>query len=156
MKGYTLVELIIVIILIGVLAVAIGPALFSRQGFSEFVFGDRLVFLLQTMQLQAMNQASECSVVVLQAMRFGVPDPCSSMTLPNVFDPSFLGISLSESQDANLLINSPITDVTFDFLGRPIDPQTSTAICQSGCTIQITGEITVSVRIESQGYVHIL
>ena len=74
-KGFTLVELVLVIVLLGVLSVSIAPVLFSRPGFSEYTFRDRLISLLQTMQLQAMNNATECSVVVITAMRFGVPIP---------------------------------------------------------------------------------
>lgn len=155
-KGFTLVELVLVIILLGVLSVSIAPVLFSRPGFSEYTFRDRLISLLQTIQLQAMNNASECSAVVITAMRFGVPSPCGTMNLPNTFSPDFLGVSTSEAQTANLVINAPVAEIGFNFLGQPIDPQTGNAICASGCTVQITGESTATVRIESEGYIHSL
>ncbi len=152
-QGFTLVELILVIVLIAIISVSVTPVFFSRGGFVEYTFADRLVALLQLVQLQAMNQSGACHEVMVTFERFGVPSPCSSNLLPAVFQPDSLGIAESEATIANLILNAPFSVISFDTLGRPIDPQTGNLICQSGCIVQITGASTVNVRIEGEGYI---
>ena len=57
--GFSLVELITVITLIGILAVVAGARLQTRQGYSEYAYQDRLVSALRNMQTRAMQDTRD-------------------------------------------------------------------------------------------------
>ena len=62
-RGFTLIELILVIILIGVLAVTAAPRFFTASGYDQVAARDQLIQLLRQAQLQTMNNSAECQVV---------------------------------------------------------------------------------------------
>jgi len=53
--GFTLVELVIVIIVLGILAAGAIPKLASRTGFEDYTVRDQLIARLRLVQLQGMN-----------------------------------------------------------------------------------------------------
>lgn len=155
-KGFTLVELIIVIVLIGILAVVAAPKMsFSAKDANTYEFRDRLLSLLRHTQLQAIqNTSSTCNRVVIQTGVFGQNNNCSNNSVPSSFTNDFLGLTANENPSAqvsfqvnNSAINS-IFDVRFNALGQPLED------CLGGCTVQIIGEDTLTITIEAQGYIH--
>ena len=54
-QGFTLIELVIVIIVLGVLAATAGPKLIGKSAFEDYAVRDQLISRLRLVQLQGMN-----------------------------------------------------------------------------------------------------
>ncbi|MER2490638.1 prepilin-type N-terminal cleavage/methylation domain-containing protein [Catenovulum sediminis] len=154
-SGFTLIELIIVIILIGILSVTALPKLGLLKNDSQInEYRDRLLSLLRHQQLQAMqNTNNNCHRVLINSNRFGQQNNCTSNVLENTYSPDYLGLSASESNPditflANNLAINPVFDIRFNALGQPIED------CLGGCTIQIQSSYNLTITIESEGYIH--
>jgi MSHA pilin protein MshC len=161
--GFTLVELIVVILLIAILGATVLPKL---QGTSEYTLvsqRDQFVSLLQTIQIRAMNNtqdaAKTCHRVLFLSNSAGLS--AQSTTAPTIggcgvglFDPSnspqldFLIINDITTYTVTNGQNNTITTMDFDKWGRPTPDVGNCA--GAGCKINIEGR---SVCIGSQGYV---
>ncbi|WP_157964686.1 prepilin-type N-terminal cleavage/methylation domain-containing protein [Algibacillus agarilyticus] len=169
-NGFTLIELIIVILLISVISVSIIPRFFDKQGVDEHLFLQQLVGLLRLQQTKAMQNTTEtCHRVLFTSSRFGVTfdntnnEDCTSTALPTEysaiaadFDVSHYGISASEvvSSSVSFSITSSFNNrIYFNLLGCPVTSEGA----QCGVTdvlVTISGSETLYVCIESQGYIH--
>ena len=170
--GFSLVELVTVITLIGVLAVVAGTRLQSRQGYVEYAYQDRLVSALRNMQIRAMQDTRDgfCFRLNFQYganSAYGPPAldyapgngsaTCGSGIASDA--PGFLATVGTELTDEGLSLSSAdgalinFSYIGFDALGRPLN---NTANCGTGtpCRVIITGESSVDVCIESEGYIH--
>jgi len=154
-SGFTLIELVIVIILLGIMAATAIPKLVGNDGFEAQAYRDQLVQLLKTVQQQAMScddacrsgretNPYACNKVIIDTDRFGVPVNCNDTDLPTNFNAPQLGMSQTEA-DSSAIRFSPHT-IEFDSRGIASN-------C-AGCNISIIGEQTLLIRIESQGYIH--
>ncbi|GIC76089.1 Tfp pilus assembly protein FimT/FimU [Moritella sp. F3] len=160
--GFTLIELVIVIILTGILAATAIPKLIGNDGFEAQAYRDQLLQLLKTVQQQAMSCDSDCQTslvgtpsdplagnayacnrVVITAERFGIPTNCGT-TLPTTFTAPQLGMSQAEADSSRVQFSAHT--IEFDSWG--------VASGCVGCNISIIGEQTLSISIESQGYIH--
>ena len=161
-KGFSLVELITVITLIGVLAVVAGTRLQSRQGYVEYAYQDRLVSALRNMQIRAMQDTRDgfCFRLNFQYGASSAYGPPSLDYAPgNGNAPAFLATVGTELTDEGLSLSSAdgalinFSYIGFDALGRPLN---NAANCGTGspCRVTITGESSVDVCIESEGYIH--
>ena len=138
--GFTLVELILVIVLIGILAVVVVPKL-STSGFEERGYYDRLVSALRYAQKYAVAQRCG-SQVTITAARFDVFRPvsnaaCAAVITTPVLDPGNRSINFAGTTPSGVMV-SPATTVVFDSLGR----------AGSGATITV-GARTITVVGES-------
>lgn len=159
-QGFTLIELVIVIILLGILAATAVPKFLTRSSFEAQTTRAELMQLLKTVQQQAMSCDEDCrenvggmarsdnpyacNKVIIKSDRFGIPANCNDTDLPDNFNPPQLGISQTEA-DSSAIRFSPHT-IEFDPLG--------VASSCASCDISIIGEQTLLIRIESQGYIH--
>lgn len=154
-SGFTLIELVIVVILTGILAATAIPKFIGNDSFEVQAYRDQLLQLLKTVQQQAMNcdeacrtgresNPYACNKVIIEDDRFGIPANCDNTSLPASFDAPQLGVSQGEANNSSVSFSQHI--IRFNSLGVTSD-------C-SGCNISIIGEQTLSIRIESQGYIH--
>ncbi|WP_333608359.1 type II secretion system protein [Arsukibacterium sp.] len=145
-QGFTLIELIVVLVIIGVLAVSLVPRFFSAAGSSEYTYRDQALAILYRSQMQAMHcsNAGLCDIPMLQfsSKQLGTTSGCLN-------NASHLCIGASES----VSLSFPLSQLRFNSLGQPVDASLN-PICTSGCTLQILGSATLSVCIESEGFIH--
>ena len=170
-SGFTLIELVIVIILLGILAATALPKFIGNNSFEAQTYRDQLLQLLKTVQQQAMScdldcraslagnprdpltgNAYACNRVVITTERFCIPTNCGT-SLPTSFSANQLGMSVTEANSANVsfsvsgTVNISTTTLEFDSWGIVSN-------CTSGCNISIIGDQPLTIRIEPQGYIH--
>lgn len=153
--GFTLIELVIVIIILGILSVTVAPKFFTSNGFSEYAYRSDAIAKLRLIQIKAMQQTavnnSNCHQVLVTAKKLGAPDDCdSSPSFTNNWNASLLatGIEIDTKDDISFATNFADNTFSFDNLGRPDS-------C-GPCIISIIGEDTLKIQIEKEGYIHAL
>ena len=137
--AFSLVELVVVIIILGILSVTVAPKIFGKSSVAHYAVRDQFIAQLRLVQLQAMNQRGICNRLVVTSSYFGIENNTGSVCgpAPDVDD----RIELDD-----VLIQSS-TSFTIEFDRQGISD------C-SPCTYNIIGEETVQVIIEAQGYIH--
>ena len=121
--GFTLIELVLVIILIGVLAVTAAPRFFTASGYDQVAARDQLIQLLRQAQLQTMNSSAECQVVHFGNNQSWIPTNTAQCSV----------------------LTSGEQLISFDVWARPATSVTN---------VTLTGETTMKVCIEAEGYIH--
>ena len=124
-RGFTLIELVLVIVLIGVLAETAAPRFFTASGYDQIAARDELIQLLRQAQLQSMNNSAECQIVHFKENQSRIP---SSIT------------------ECAVAVNGEQL-LSFDSWGRPNN-------ASGVITIPLSGESSVQVCIETEGYIH--
>lgn len=150
--GFTIIELIVVILIISILAVTIAPKFFNSTGFQEYTYQAEVITKLRSIQLRAMQQtnSSECHTVLVTTSALGIPDPCDS-TLPDGWQGENEDTLESGTTNVKVNTNHDVTfsptgfSFTFDGMGRPS--------CGT-CLIKVTGDSELTIKIESEGYIH--
>ena len=71
-RGFTLIELVVVILLVAILSIYALPRFFSSADIEPLDYRERLVGLLRLAQLQAMEQGP-CHKVLFSGRQFGIP-----------------------------------------------------------------------------------
>jgi MSHA pilin protein MshC len=151
LRGFTMVELIVTIMVIGILAVNILPRWSGNSGFDERSFRDRVVAGLRYAQKSAI--ASRRTVCA----SFSSPPASVTFmisTLPPVAADCTTGAALVGPENTPLVVTAPGTvnfaalpaDVIFDAAGRPA----------AGALINVSGlaaALVITVEAET-GYVH--
>lgn len=176
--GFTLIELVLVLLLLAILGAIAVPRLQLSSQFEERLQADKLVGLLRQAQLRAMNDPqsvtensdiSRCAKLVISSTAFSVARNCKSGLLDNdvikqqASQGNFVGvenINISINGGNNngvslpvmLQFGEPAADQDFlsenSFLGRPV---INGAQLDSTFTIIIGGK---AVNIEPEGYIH--
>jgi MSHA pilin protein MshC len=153
--GFTLIELIVVMIVLGVLAVTVVPKLIGSSRFAARTTADQYIAHLRLVQLKAMNHTGVCqnSVFDNDNSVFGMPinaddAPCGTVTAAN----SQIALGDSRITLVNGSSNADIQafpQIVFDSRGIP-----SAGSCSGACKLKVTAVDSVYVCIESQGYIH--
>ena len=147
--GFTLVELIITILVIGVLAVTAAPRFLGDDTEEAIALRDQALQVVRNIQLRAMQNFQDTSCVKITATIIAPPagHDCSN--------------SLSTTFDADQVVNASSTGITFqtadengdsfsqiqfDGFGRPRNIS-----CFTACTIQINA---FAVCLQSEGAVY--
>lgn len=157
MSGFTLLELIVVLVLLGILSVYAAPRLFNPSDFDAFGFhGETLAYLRYAQKTAIAQRRTVC-----------VAFSASSVTLtissaPATFDCATTGVLTGpkgESSPVTLNARSGVsfsgmpTSFYFDGLGQPVTTA-GTGSAQSTQTFQVNG-VSRSITVETAtGYVH--
>jgi MSHA pilin protein MshC len=156
-QGFTLMELIIVIIILGILSVTVAPKFFTAKGFSEYGYRTDVIAKLRLIQIKAMQQTqatpqannSYCHRVLLTDTKLGTPDDCDDTpSFDSPWQDSATKVKIADQDNITFSSNITGNSFVFDSMGRPS--------CAAACKITINGEQTISVQIESEGYIHAL
>lgn len=80
-RGFTIIELVLVIVLMGILSVTVAPKLFSSNGFDEYAYQAEIISVLRSAQLRAMQQTQSnnknCHTVTISDRQVGLHDDCN-------------------------------------------------------------------------------
>lgn len=170
--GFTLLELIIVIILISSLSVVAYSRFSGKASYAEFTYQARLVSVLRNMQTRAMHDTRDeyCFQINFDSATaaFGPPvldyitdtstaKEATCNTDIEFGNPEYLSSNATEMTAAEVslttLPGSGFSVIAFNSLGQPVDAA-GDLTCSDQCEIVLTGQSAVSVCIESEGYIH--
>lgn len=174
-QGFTIIELVTVIILLGILAITVVPKFFGSNGFEVYAYRTQMIAVLRLAQQRAMHQTdttgntintSLCHEVTIDASgkQIGTPNRnnCTNQ-FPDGWNPADGdgrtndGILISSNHDVTITIENQANprSIGFDEMGRPTGDCITSTI--PGCTINIVGdEDTLTIKIEREGYIHAL
>ncbi|MFC4701067.1 prepilin-type N-terminal cleavage/methylation domain-containing protein [Glaciecola siphonariae] len=168
-RGFTLVELITVVIVIGIIAVAAAPRFISTDSFSEYAMVQRLQTAMRTLQIQSMhdtrpNFCYKMNFATGSSSAFGpsvhqYQNGQQVSSCANSIDftaPKYLRSDADELSANNITLSAldsgvSMSGLSFNSLGQPI---TNVGNCAGGCEIRFVGTMQAKVCVASQGYVY--
>ncbi|MED5527014.1 MAG: type II secretion system protein [Pseudomonadota bacterium] len=146
-SGFTLVELVTVIIVLGILSVAIGSRFFDRSGVDDVVTRDQILALARQVQMQAMQRtdSSSCHSLLVASHSVRVADANCALTAEDdlTVDAGSASLALTNGASAMAL---PAT-LVFNAMGQA-------SRCNNGCRLEVQSAQSAALCIESQGYIH--
>ncbi|MFB2855588.1 prepilin-type N-terminal cleavage/methylation domain-containing protein [Aeromonas allosaccharophila] len=156
-KGFTLIELVLVILLLGILATFAVPKWLGKGGFETQTVRDELLTRLRLVQTVNMHEpADRCTQLVVASPRFAhrtyaacpASNDLSSGWTDNL---RTRGRLVTPSADISIsLDNNNSFVLRFDQMGRPLGSS-----CATGCTLLVSdGRETSRIQIESEGFIH--
>lgn len=149
-RGFTLIELIIVIIVLGILSVTAGPRIFSGTDTRELASERDIYSVLRLTQQRAMQDTRETCYGIEISANTIEPTICGgSPFAAEVVVPDTQTISLVNA-DTSSVITLPVI-IYFNALGCPV--LGSHGACASNrFQFNLTGQTTRNLCLNSQGY----
>lgn len=168
-RGFTLIELIMVIVLLGVLAVYAAPRIFSQGDLHARGFHDETLAYLRYAQKAAIAQrrmvcATFDTAAVQHTLKLAMLDPAQTAAFPVLASgcnisligprgesPAMIEAKSGAAYQTSPLIPSTPASFNFDGLGQPVNASGAGVVRQ---TIKVVGlSTTITVEAET-GYVH--
>lgn len=136
-KGFTLIELIIILVIIGILAVSAGPLFISNSGTQSQTVRLQAMGILRAIQQQAMQDTMQAYGLEVTETTLGIP-------------PYTEDNNLQVSTAGDITFSPAGVTIGFNALGQP------TQGCSEGCTITITESagISRSISINKEGFIN--
>ena len=168
-QGFTLVELITVILLMSIVAIVAVPRFTGSSGYTEFVMQKRMLAALRNLQLKAIydTRTDVCYKMIFDTDSSPEFGPTTASYLPGEelascdstidfnsqpYTRSELGEMASDTLTFSALdAAAAITYVQFDNIGKAV---TDIGTCSATCTLSFTGESSANVCIASEGYIY--
>lgn len=150
-KGFTLIELITVLVILGIISVFAVPRLSGAEAFSVTGARDTGLSVARQVQLRAMQQesAAGCNALVITASRLGGSVASESCKLGEDDNRSDV-VDLSNSS----VRISPEQTLYFDLLGRPVDANNKRLCTTEDCKFTFKqGDSTASICLNSEGFI---
>ncbi|MGF1708568.1 type II secretion system protein [Enterovibrio baiacu] len=148
MKGFTLIELITVILILGIVSVFAVPRLSGSEAFSVIGARDAGLSVARQVQLRAMQQedpSNRCNALFVTATRMGGSNNTDCQWQDDRSDV----VDLSET-DVRI---KTTTTIFFDLLGRPRTNKGVRRCASKECKFTFfEGSSTASICLNSEGY----
>lgn len=144
-QGFTLIELILVILILGIMATTVIPKMTTNEGYAERGYINEVVTALRAIQLRSMQNTNDstCANVIVASKSLSNNSNC------DLWESGGTSVEISENEVSFDLTQDTIFG--FDSLGRPINCDASP------CLVVIKGrEGDLTVQIESEGFIHVL
>jgi MSHA pilin protein MshC len=151
--GFTLVELVTTMILIGILAVAVLPRLSSDSSFSAYSLRNEFISELRLVQLQAMQNTDQCYQIDVNATGYTLRHFSGRTTANICINQVRAEQPQAFSGGAHIALASTASQafsITFDILGRISSPA-----CSGHC-FNVVADETLAIAVESEGYIYAL
>lgn len=152
LRGFTLVELIITLVILGILSVTAGPKFLGSSTEDAYAYRDRVLAVLRTVQLRAMQntELTNCHKLYISATLIAGPatDTCTGGA--DVNNPDHLVVRI-DTQRSDFVFTAlddqgaQFTQINFDPLGR------SDQSCQGTCRIDVA---LAGVCISGEGLIY--
>ncbi|GEK53192.1 pilus assembly FimT family protein [Pseudoalteromonas espejiana] len=152
LRGFTLVELIITLVILGILSVTAVPKFLGSSTEDAYAYRDRLLNALRTVQLRAMQNTAttSCHTLYISTTLVAGPEPgaCTG------------GASTNNSEHLVVQINTQRSDVRFNALDSNANVFTQISFDPLGrvdqnCTVQCKIDIDLAaVCISGEGLIY--
>ena len=157
-QGFTLIELVVVILVLSILAVSAVPKLTGTSQYTEITHRDNTLALLRTVQQRAMQntQGNTCHRVRFLPLSNTIglsaqasDETCDSGVIITHDTNDFLVLTELSTYSALNSASGTISHIEFDEWGRPA---VNSGNCNSNCQVNFG---SYYLCIESQGYIHV-
>ena len=169
-KGFTLIELIVVIIILGILSITVVPKCFSSNGFEQYTYRNETITTLRALQLRSMQQTDGdfCQQISVTSTHIGLqktdtnkPNNCDVSTLADSGKESVYShtsVSVAPNHAVSFSVSGLANVFAFDQMGRLVNSSGNRINCSNtqSCRIVVTGENAFTIKIEHEGYIHAL
>ncbi|MFT5760677.1 MAG: MSHA pilin protein MshC [Alteromonadaceae bacterium] len=154
--GFTLIELVVTIILIGIMAATVVPRFFTSEGFGEYTYRDELIIKLRAIQLRSMQQTNDvaCQIIRVNTSEVGLlATQIGTNTCDSVLAGDTTTVRIVSDNNISFSISENLSLFNFSSLGRPVGCITADP-CE--ITLTVTGNDALDILINSEGYIYAL
>lgn len=153
-KGFTLIELVAVMMLIAVMSVTIAPKFFNSTGFEEHTYRDELITKFRAIQVKAMQQTNidVCHLVSVKPDSIGLLATINGACGAN-YAANSTTVTVNSSHQVNFSTTEGINSFSFSSLGKPVG---CIAVTPCEISFSVNGASSLLIKINAQGYIYAL